>query len=87
MYLLWYADDVKGYRLWDPTTYKIVISKDIIFTEDKLPEKGDDNTSKEKSKITMTLVEDKPNEDPVSFEAIPEHEGQELAAFRTFEVC
>jgi transposase InsO family protein len=29
--LLGYADGVKGYRLCDPTTHKVVISRDVIF--------------------------------------------------------
>ena len=33
---LWYADGVKGYRLWDPTAHKIVISRDVIFIKDQL---------------------------------------------------
>ena len=33
---LGYADGVKGYRLWDPTAHKIVISRDVIFVEDQL---------------------------------------------------
>ena len=28
---LGYADGVKGYRLWDPTAHKIVISRDVIL--------------------------------------------------------
>ena len=43
---LGHADGVKGYRLWDPTAHKVVISRDVIFAEDKLQEKGDDNTMK-----------------------------------------
>ena len=33
---LGYADGVKGYRLWDPTAHKVVISRDVIFIEDKM---------------------------------------------------
>jgi len=33
---LGYVDEVKGYRLWDPTTHKLVISRDVIFVEDKI---------------------------------------------------
>ena len=31
-----YDDAMKGYRLWDPTSHKIVISKDVIFYESSL---------------------------------------------------
>ena len=37
------CDGVKGYRLWDPTTHKVVINRDVIFVEDKLQETRDDN--------------------------------------------
>ncbi|KAK9090791.1 hypothetical protein Sjap_023968 [Stephania japonica] len=30
---LGYADGVKGYRLWDSTTHKVVVSRDVLFTE------------------------------------------------------
>lgn len=45
---LGYADGVKGYRLWDPAACKVIISRDVIFTEDKVQGKENDNTSKEK---------------------------------------
>jgi hypothetical protein len=28
-----YGDGVKGYRLWDPTAYKLIIRKDVVFDE------------------------------------------------------
>ena len=31
-----YDDVMKGYRLWDPTAHKIVISKDVILDESSL---------------------------------------------------
>ena len=31
-----YANGVKGYRLWDPTAHKIIISRDVIFVENQL---------------------------------------------------
>ena len=30
---LWYVNDVKGCRLWDPTTLKIIMEKDVVFDE------------------------------------------------------
>ena len=47
------ADGVKGYRLWDPTAHKVVINKDVIFTEDKLQETGDNSTTE---KYSETIV-------------------------------
>ncbi|KAH9751081.1 hypothetical protein KPL71_014143 [Citrus sinensis] len=38
-----YADGVKGYRLWDPTAHKIVISRDVIFVEDQLQRKDEND--------------------------------------------
>ena len=31
-----YDDVMKAYRLWDPTSHKIVISRDVIFDESSL---------------------------------------------------
>ena len=31
---LGYAKGVKWYQLWDPTTHKIVVSRDVIFNEE-----------------------------------------------------
>ncbi|KAH9789507.1 Integrase catalytic domain-containing protein [Citrus sinensis] len=74
---LGYADGVKGYRLWDPTAHKIVISRDVIFVEDQLQRKdGDDDTGKEKSETVPVYVKNNP-EDSDSSEAAPEHEEQE----------
>jgi len=33
---LGYADNVKGYRLWDPTAHKVVVSRDVTFAENEL---------------------------------------------------
>ena len=71
---LGYADGVKGYRLWDPTAHKIVISRDVIFVENQLQMKnGDDDTVKEKSETVPVYMENNP-EDSDSSEAAPEHE-------------
>ena len=36
MHFVGYNDVTKGYRLWYPTSHKIVISRDIIFDESSL---------------------------------------------------
>ena len=44
-----YVDRVKGYCLWDPAAHQIVISRNVIFVEDQLQRRDeDDNTIKEK---------------------------------------
>ena len=58
---LGYANGLKGYRMWDPTTYKIIISRDVIFVEDQLQRKDEDNnTVKEKSETISVYVENNP---------------------------
>ncbi|KAK0605253.1 hypothetical protein LWI29_024674 [Acer saccharum] len=72
-----YADGVKGYRLWDPTAHKVVISRDVIFVEDQLQKEEDNITSKENSETTDVQVENNlEQEDSISSEAEPEHETQ-----------
>ncbi|KAH9689148.1 Integrase catalytic domain-containing protein [Citrus sinensis] len=84
---LGYADGVKGYRLWDPTAHKIVISRDVIFVEDQLQMRDeDDGTKKEKSETVPVYVENNP-EDSDSSEAAPEHKEQEPVESETPEVC
>ncbi|KAH9725675.1 Integrase catalytic domain-containing protein [Citrus sinensis] len=74
---LGYADGVKGYHLWDPTAHKIVISRDVIFVEDQLQKRDEnDSTAKEKSEIVPVYVENN-SEDLDSSEAAPEYEEQE----------
>ncbi|KAI5393803.1 hypothetical protein KIW84_060784 [Lathyrus oleraceus] len=72
---LGYVDGVKGYRLWDPTSHKVIVSGDVIFAENELQrEKENDNISKD---ITTVHIDGKSVEDD-SFEAEPEHGVQEL---------
>ena len=67
---LGYADGVKGYRLWDPTARKVIISRDIIFAEnDKQMEQKNDGT---KEVVSIQLNEGEND----SSEAEPEHAEQ-----------
>ncbi|KAH9657251.1 hypothetical protein KPL70_022991 [Citrus sinensis] len=84
---LGYADGVKGYRLWDPTAHKIVISRNVIFIKDQLQRRDeDDGTAKEKSEIVPVYVENNP-ENLNSSKAAPEHEEQEPVESEAPEVC
>ena len=85
---LGYAEGVKGYRLWDPTTHKVIISRDVIFVEDRLQWKdGNDSTSKEISETTTVQVENNQvQETSVSSEEAPEHEVQEPVESEALEV-
>ena len=69
---LGYADGVKGYRLWDLTVRKVIVSKDVIFAEGELQYK-DDNTSK---KTTTVHIVDESRKD-ISYEAEPQQEEQD----------
>ena len=71
-----YADEVKGYCLWDPTTHKIIIIRDVTFIEDQWQMRDkDDSIVKEKSKIVPVYVKNNlEKEDSDSFKAAPEHE-------------
>ncbi|GJR08587.1 retrovirus-related pol polyprotein from transposon TNT 1-94 [Tanacetum coccineum] len=69
-----YADGVKGYRLWDPTAHKVVVSRDVVFMEDKIQEiEEDDSTTRETTSIQMEN-EFQSND---SSEAVPQHEVNE----------
>ena len=47
---LGYADRVNGCRLWDPIAHMIVIDRDVIFVEEQLQRK-DENDSTVKKKL------------------------------------
>ena len=40
---LGYVDGVKWYRLWEPTTHNIVISGDVIFVENQLQRRNEND--------------------------------------------
>ncbi|RDY13066.1 hypothetical protein CR513_02052, partial [Mucuna pruriens] len=69
---LGYADNVKGYRLWDPTTRKVVINKDVVFVENELQsEQKNESTTKD---TIIVQIEKKTMED--ESEAKQEHKEQ-----------
>ncbi|GJZ71781.1 gag-pol polyprotein, partial [Tanacetum coccineum] len=68
---LGYANGVKGYHLWDSTAYKVVVSRDVVFMDDKIQENEEgDSTTKETTSIQM---ENKFQSND-SFEAVPQNE-------------
>ncbi|KAE8729592.1 putative Leucine-rich repeat protein kinase family protein [Hibiscus syriacus] len=67
--------NLHGYRVCDPTACKVIISRDIIFVEDKLQRKEDDDSA-EKLETTQIHVE-KEVEQGDSSEAEPAHDKQE----------
>ncbi|KAI5407571.1 hypothetical protein KIW84_053721 [Lathyrus oleraceus] len=61
-------------RLWDPTSRKVIVIRDVIFAENELQrEQENDSTAKD---INIVHIDGKSVEDD-SFEAEPEHEVQE----------
>ncbi|WVY90916.1 hypothetical protein V8G54_036430 [Vigna mungo] len=70
---LGYADNVKGYLLWDPTAHKIIVSRDVVFAEKLESEQKNDNTPTD---ITSVQIEEK-SKDNDSSKAEPEHDEQE----------
>ncbi|GJS63012.1 retrovirus-related pol polyprotein from transposon TNT 1-94 [Tanacetum coccineum] len=79
-----YADGVKGYRLWDPTTHKVVFSRDVVFMEDKIQENEEgDSTIRETTSIQM----EKEFQSNDSFEAAPQHEVNETNESQVPTTC
>ena len=74
---LGYGDRIKGYRLWNPTIHKFVITRDVIVADKTLQmeEKENDNTLNKKAETMMENGQD--HEDSNSSEGALEHEVQE----------
>ncbi|GJX47497.1 gag-pol polyprotein [Tanacetum coccineum] len=71
---LGYADGVKGYRLWDPTAHKVVVSRYVVFMEDKIQENEEGvSTTRE----TTTIHMEKEFQSNDSSEVVPQHEVNE----------
>jgi len=78
---LGYADEVKGYRLWDPTAHKVVINRDVIFAEGKMQMEEYNSILKETTAVQMENTQNH-----TSSEAAPEPEEQEQTESETSEV-
>ncbi|GJW32046.1 gag-pol polyprotein [Tanacetum coccineum] len=64
-----------GYRLRDPTAHKVVVSRDVVFMEDKIQEnKEGDSTTRETTSIQM----EKKFQSNDSFEVAPQHEKEAM---------
>ena len=57
MHIYWYKDGLKGYKLWNPVTRKVVYSQDVVFREVKDVIKHEVLT-KETEKIDFELKEE-----------------------------
>ena len=76
-----YADGVKGYRLWDPTAHKLVISRDVISIEDKMKMEENNSILKETTVVQMVNTQNH-----TSSEVTLEHKEQEQIESETPEV-
>ncbi|GJX00333.1 retrovirus-related pol polyprotein from transposon TNT 1-94 [Tanacetum coccineum] len=92
---LGYADGVKGYRLWDHTTHKVVISRDFVFMEDKsndssevVPQHEVDETTESQAPATQltTLQEALNNPDASFWEEAMQEEMEALHKKKTWEL-
>nr|GEU81571.1 choline transporter-like protein 2 [Tanacetum cinerariifolium] len=67
---LGYADGVQGYRLWDLSAHKVVVSENVVFMEEKIQENEEgDSTTRETTSIQM----EKQFQSNNSSEVIPQH--------------
>nr|GEV11871.1 retrovirus-related Pol polyprotein from transposon TNT 1-94 [Tanacetum cinerariifolium] len=70
-----YAGGVKGYRLWDPTAHEVVVSRDVVFMEDKIQENEEGvSTTRE----TTTIQSEKEFQSNDSSKAVPQHKMNEM---------
>ena len=60
MHLYGYKDGLKGYKLWNPVTWKVVYSRDVVFREVKYVIKHEVQP-KEPEKIEFELQEEESN--------------------------
>jgi hypothetical protein len=67
--------------LWDPTAYKLIIIRDVIFIEDKMQLEKNNSILKE-----ATVVQIVNTQNHTSSEATLEHEEQEQIESETPEV-
>ena len=47
-----YGDRVKGYRLWDPTTHKIIIRRHVVFDDSFVTKSNSIENNLEEEEVT-----------------------------------
>jgi len=77
---IWYKDGLKGYKLWNPVTRKVMYSQDVVFREVKDVIKHDVQP-KEPEKIEFELKEEEL--DSTVEEELEDEEPQTLAVRRS----
>ena len=60
-----YQEGTKGYKLWDPTEKKVVISRNVTFDESELMKSVDQEAAKDESQVEIEVqIKGQPGEDP-----------------------
>jgi len=60
-----YADNVKGYCLWDPISHKVIVSRNVVFAENELQsEQTNDSLKNEKLTVEIKKKSLKKSPDP-----------------------
>lgn len=79
-----YCDETKGYRLIDPNTKKVTISRDVVFLEHKMSQKPVDNTNATNAQEPMWM-EDKEVKEQEESSEVSSTEDADFLGFETEE--
>ena len=79
--LVGYGDGTKGYRLWDPTTHKIIINRDVKFSESSLENRDVDDKLKQDnvSKLQHIQFETSSNTDDSQDEQVSDADHEQVS--------
>ena len=69
---LGYSEELKAYKLYNPLTKKLVVSRDVIFDEDKSWSWNDDENAKEQQVVEE--LEEPPTQVPPGIPPSPQHD-------------
>jgi hypothetical protein len=75
-----YGDGVKGYILWDPTSHKLIISRDVVFDESSLIKSDlvDVEVRQEHvPQVQQIQLETQPSSEKEEHEEVPEEEDED----------